>query len=452
MDLRGQTAREAYDGARTLFLGLCSILFFAVFGIADAPWGIIAANLTLGALFWTVLLVVHELGHAAVGALTGTVLRFDVGNGRALIDTTIRGVRVIIRPIPLEGRVHAVVRGARWWRSRRAAVYAAGVAAEWLVVLGALLLLSDEAITRPSSAEIAPFTMLLFMTIVGTGFNLLPAVVVQDGFEMITDGLGVIESLTLSAERAEELRRMAEPAEVVSALMDGDVAEAERMLAMATTSDPQLIDALRGLLPLAHGAIPAERSREWSDPASAALFDTLRAGLAAAVALKTWRAGHEIGPLLAWWMGFEPEEPLLQLLTARQESRDGAAQNGLDRLDVLLGRDALPEPFRPLVEYERVWLTLLLGGEPDVEALRSQIDGPNSAIVRPTLGAALVARGQPGDGLPLLDTPYAGELPADAARRLAWTARGLRMLGRHEEAGTVGAAARALDAGSPHHD
>ena len=453
MDLRGQTAREAYDGARTLFLGGCSILFFVVFGIADAPWGIIAANLALGAVFWTLLLVVHELGHAVVGALTGTVLQFDVGNGEAVIDTTIRGVRVVIRPIPLEGRVHAVVRGRRWWRARRAAVYAAGVAAEWLVVGVALLVLSEEAITRPSSAEIAPFTMLLFMTIVGTGFNLLPAVIVQDGFEMITDGLGVIESLTLSAEEAEELRRLAEPGAVIGALLDGDVAEAERLIDRADGTDPQMVAALRQLLPLARGELPAEGPPDWDDPSTGALFDKLRTGTAAALALKWQRTGGDLHGLLSWWQGFEADAPLLHLLLARQADRVGASAEGLARLDALLEREDLPPEFRPLVEIEAVWIAIRAGALDRLEALearmRAFLDGGAAVLARPALGALLVERGQPEEALPLLDTPYAGELPADGARRFALVARGLEQLGRRGDADEVAAAARELDPTSP---
>ena len=352
LDLRSQTAREAYEGIRVLFLGACTVLFYEVFRAADAPWAILAGNLALGAVFWTVLLVVHELGHAAVGALTGTVLRFDVGNGRALVDTTIRGVRVVIRPFPLEGRVHAIVRGRRLWRARRAAVYVAGVTVEWLVVGVALLLLSDEMLTRPSSSELAPFTMLLFTTIVGTGFNLLPGIVDRDGLEMITDGLGVLEALTMSAEEAESLRRMAEPGEFVGALLAGDAEEAARMLDLAAVSDPELIDALRDLLPLARRERPPQVDRVFRDDANRELFEGLRGGLAAALALETQRAGGPLDELLEWWQGFAPDEPLLILLRARQSARRGEAGAGVEALTALLASPDLPRDFAPLVSIE----------------------------------------------------------------------------------------------------
>jgi len=453
LDLRSQTAREAYEGIRVLFLGACTVLFYEVFRAADAPWAVLAGNLALGAVFWTVLLVVHELGHAVVGALTGTVLRFDVGNGRALVDTTIRGVRVVIRPFPLEGRVHAIVRGRRLWRARRAAVYVAGVTAEWLVVGVALLLLSDEMLTRPSSSELAPFTMLLFTTIVGTGFNLLPGIVDRDGLEMITDGLGVLEALTMSAEEAESLRRMAEPGEFVGALLAGDAEEAARMLDLAAVSDPELIDALRDLLPLARRERPPQVDRVFRDEANRELFEGLRGGLAAALALQTQRAGGPLDELLEWWQGFAPDEPLLILLRARQSARHGEARAGVEALTTLLASADLPRDFAPLVSIERAWLAiaaervdLLADLE---EELAPWVDGPNATLVRPIVGALQVARGRPDGAVPLLDTPYAGELPQDGARRIAMVARALAQQGRGAAADQAREAARQLDPGCP---
>ncbi len=402
-DLRNHTAREAYDGVRGLFLTVCTVLFFVGFGIADAPWGIVFANLALGALFWTLLLVVHELGHAIAGALTGTVLRFDVGSGPVLVQTRIRGVDVTIRPVPSEGSVLAVVRGPRWWRTRRAGVLLAGVGAEWLVLLGAFLLLPAAALHSAPSAQVAPFTMLLFTTLVGTGFNLLPGVFTRDGVELVTDGLGILETLSLSVQDVDNLRLRADVAFFVTALVEGDAEAAERMLQLASAADTAAIDGLRSLLPLARD-LPAE---PWEGHARAGeqtreTFELARSHALPAVLLRVRHAGGDPTALLAYWASFEPDEPLLHLNQAMHAVRRGDAAGALRHAEALLERPDLPVGVRALAEIEAAWLAVAADAQHAwpvaIERLQFLASGPLGPLAQSGLGAVLVANGRWADG------------------------------------------------------
>lgn len=453
-DLRAQTAREAYDGVRGLFLTVCTVLFYVVFGIADAPWGILIANLALGALFWTLLLVVHELGHALVGALTGTVLRFDVGSGPVLIQTEIRGVMVTVRPVPSEGSVLAIVRGRRWWRTRRSAVLVAGVAAELLLLGVVALALPTEALQSAPAVQVAPFTMLLFTTLVGTGFNLLPGVFTRDGVELVTDGLGILETLSLSPTDVDKLRLRADVAFFVTALVDGDAEAAERMLEIASDADTEAIQGLRRLLPLARDLPPDpwEAQGEASDETRETV-DLARSHALPAVVLRVRRAGGDPSALLAYWATFEPEEPLLWLHQAMHAGRGGDRGEALRRAEALLERDDLEEGLRGLAGIEAAWLAVAADARHAfpvaLERLQALARGPLGPLARSALGAVLVASGRAKDGVKLLQAGEDGA-PIDRARQLALLARGLTALGREAEADSALDEARRLDPQSPH--
>ncbi len=71
--------------------------------------------------------VSHELSHAGLARLVGCdVAAICVGAGRILFDRDIRGVRVLIKAMPLGGYVQNIHRSARGYRWRQATISAAG--------------------------------------------------------------------------------------------------------------------------------------------------------------------------------------------------------------------------------------------------------------------------------------------------------------------------------------
>ncbi len=71
--------------------------------------------------------VSHELSHASLARLVGCdVMTICIGAGRILFDRDVRGVRLLVKAIPIGGYVQNVHRGEKGYRWRQAIISAAG--------------------------------------------------------------------------------------------------------------------------------------------------------------------------------------------------------------------------------------------------------------------------------------------------------------------------------------
>ncbi len=152
-------------------------------------------------VFWTIMLVVHELGHAGMAKLLGWhVGRISIGFGPELWSGRMGQTKISLRLIPVEGYVlpaPASARGARW---KSALIYAAGPGAE-LIILALLIawLGADTVFSDSPSAGAVALKTLAIVIIWGAGFNLLPFSVNGGA----SDGLGILLSPFMTRETIE---------------------------------------------------------------------------------------------------------------------------------------------------------------------------------------------------------------------------------------------------------
>jgi Peptidase family M50 len=211
-------------------------------------------------VFWVLMLVLHELGHAVVARLLGWRVReIVIGFGRELWQWQIGETRLRVKLAPVEGYVLPAPVNAERVRLKSALFYAAGPGAELLLLGIVLLVFGWDAVFGPSVTmlEIA-LKSLAVVIIIGAGFNLLPFR--TDG--AVSDGLGILSS-PFTSRQAIELRLLTfEMREVQERLLDGDTAGALRLVHACRDRFPDdvALHALHALVLSADGQV--ERARE----------------------------------------------------------------------------------------------------------------------------------------------------------------------------------------------
>lgn len=128
----------------------------------------------------------HELSHASLARLVGCdVMAICIGAGRILFDRDVRGVRVLIKAIPLGGYVQNVHRGAGGYRWRQAIISAAGPVENFAL---AIMFATFFPITHPTVVLNLAMGLL----------NLVPIskYIPEAGMRIGTDGYQFIQVLT----------------------------------------------------------------------------------------------------------------------------------------------------------------------------------------------------------------------------------------------------------------
>lgn len=205
---------------RLIVIAIGSVIFgaFALDVLSNFSWMKAGAFVMLVA--WFGLIVVHELGHAFMAAGLGwRVCRIVIGVGAPVARFRIWGVPVQISRYPVGGHVVPAptsIVGARW---KSTLVFAAGPAAELLVVALIVLVVGPERILAPPndfmtlSAQAVAVAALL-----GAVFNLIP-IPTREG--QATDGLGMILSSSLPDEVFEERLALPYTTQAESLLLSG---------------------------------------------------------------------------------------------------------------------------------------------------------------------------------------------------------------------------------------
>ena len=158
-------------------------------------------------VFWVPMLVIHELGHAAMAWFLGWhVGEIVIGMGRAVKSFWLGGAYVEIRMLPLTGFVRSVPRDLKWPRLKLALIYLAGPGIEFVVALTLLVIVGSEAMFSASNdyGIIAIETCALVSTI-GTVMNIIPQIARTPEGWLANDGLGFFRSFFLPIEVFESM-------------------------------------------------------------------------------------------------------------------------------------------------------------------------------------------------------------------------------------------------------
>jgi hypothetical protein len=143
-----------------------------------------------------VLLVIHELGHAAMAAALGwKICRVVIGYGRPLLRLHVGDVPTEIRLLPIAG--HVLPAPLRLVRPRleNVLIYAAGPGAEVLLVLLLASLVGFDTLLEPAgSLAIIAVQSVALLVAIDVFTNLVPLPVQADGASVWTDGLGMLAS------------------------------------------------------------------------------------------------------------------------------------------------------------------------------------------------------------------------------------------------------------------
>jgi tetratricopeptide (TPR) repeat protein len=218
-------------------------------------------------LFWIPMLAVHELGHAVVAkALGWRVREIVIGFGRTLWQWQIGETVIKLKLAPVEGYVLPAPVEPRKTRLKSALIYAAGPAAEFLVLIILLLAFGwDTVFNSSDQVSLIALKTMAVVIIVGAGFNLLPFR--SEG--AVSDGLGIISSAFITDEAIETRLLTFELREIESLLEKGRANDALLKLTPLLERFPKNL-----VLQLAHGTALSLSGRE--DDAR----DYIRQGLA----------------------------------------------------------------------------------------------------------------------------------------------------------------------------
>ncbi len=188
------------------------------------------------ALAWVPLLVLHELGHALAARAVGwRVSEIVIGFGRELARYRFGQTRIRIKAAPLEGYVvpsPVDIRGARF---KSAWIYAAGPGIELLFVGLCWLIVGDGLLQRTEHLGMLALQSACVAALMGAAFNLLPYI---SGAHM-SDGLGVIASLSTSDENFRAHLAAPFAAEAVRALHREQFDKAEQWVSYGLERYPE---------------------------------------------------------------------------------------------------------------------------------------------------------------------------------------------------------------------
>ena len=152
-------------------------------------------------LAWFPLIGLHELGHALVAkALGWDVEEIVIGFGPPALRLALFGIPCTIKMYPLGGYVRPVATRLEGVRVKSALVYLAGPGAELLLVAVLLAIFGVDGLTeRTDVVPIIACQAAAVAALLGACINLVPRAITTDRGEGLTDGMGVIASLTRSA-------------------------------------------------------------------------------------------------------------------------------------------------------------------------------------------------------------------------------------------------------------
>jgi hypothetical protein len=221
---------ERLQGAdRVIIIAIGAIIFggFALDLLVDFAW--LKAGALVMFFAWVGLIVVHELGHAAMAAALGwRVCRIVIGMGKPLLRFRAFGVPIQICRYPVGGHVvpaPLTADGAGW---KSSLIYMAGPGAELLVLLALLALFGFEQLTgTPTSFLVLSAQATALAAILGVVFNLIPLTTREGG---ITDGLGIVLSPWLSQESFQERQALPFTTAAESLLLAGRPGRAAEVL------------------------------------------------------------------------------------------------------------------------------------------------------------------------------------------------------------------------------
>lgn len=384
---RCAAARRA-SNLKTIFLFYVAVTGLSVWLATQGRWSL----LNLCAAFWMmiVLILPHELGHAATAALLGArVFSISIGMwGETVFERTRRGIRWEVKAFPLGGLTVAGDPREELFRLRRFLIVMGGPLVNLVLMTAALHVLSME---RPLEIRLRDAFQPGALFVVANGLvlaaNLVPYRAATPFGPAPNDGLAL---LTLPFLRRADLDKHL----AGYYGLEGEASRRQRRFAEA---------------------------RDWFArgcerfPAHALLRNNL------AVTLLDLHDGAGARPHLLALAGREPLDPRLRPIVF----------NNLAAADLLIGRPDL------LVEADRY----------SEEALRH---APWLPAVRGTRGGALVETGKLDEGLALLRGAIdAVKDPAQKTILVCYIAMGERRKGNADEARRCLETARALDPECP---
>jgi hypothetical protein len=150
-------------------------------------------------LFWPVLLVLHETGHALVASLLGwEVRRVVIGFNKEVWRFHIGGVPILIKLIPLGGYVLPAPRNLSAPRLKLALIYLAGPGIELLLLAVLVGVLGLPLFLTPSEDYgVIALQALAVVILFGVVLNLIPVPYRDGNRTTVSDGLGFFRSFTL---------------------------------------------------------------------------------------------------------------------------------------------------------------------------------------------------------------------------------------------------------------
>jgi Peptidase family M50 len=150
-------------------------------------------------LFWPLLLILHEAGHALMSDLLNwEVRRMVIGFNKEVWRFRFRGVPIIIKLIPVGGYIISAPRNLSHPRLKSALIYLAGPGIELLLLAGLVGGFGLPLFLTPSEDYGVIALQALAVAIVwGAVTNLLPLPYDNNGRWSWSDGLGFIRSFSL---------------------------------------------------------------------------------------------------------------------------------------------------------------------------------------------------------------------------------------------------------------
>lgn len=153
-------------------------------------------------VFWAIMLVWHELGHAMMARLLGWhVGEISIGFGPRLWAGHVGRTRLSVRLVPIEGYVLPAPANTQGARLKSALIYAAGPGSE-LLLLGAMIAFLgwDTVFNDASTPGPIALKTLAIVIIWGAGLNLIPFSIGGG----VSDGLGILLAPFLTRETIEQ--------------------------------------------------------------------------------------------------------------------------------------------------------------------------------------------------------------------------------------------------------
>jgi len=255
-DRRPKEEPHATTGGERLFLfGFCALFVLGMFGEVFHEFSPNRLSFFFFLLFWCVLTIAHEAGHALVANFLGwRVDEVRLGFGPVLGRYNVMGLPVEMRAFPIVGLVQVVPQSLEYAKFKNMLIYAAGPGVElglaWLVGAG----IGWDVVFLPNdSLPVIAGQSLMVAAVLGAGLNLFPFSP-QPG--VITDGLGIILSPFWSRADYEALMVRPVLVEGERLIEEGELEEAQTLFERAVEVRPDII-----LLHLGLGRVCVKQGR-----------------------------------------------------------------------------------------------------------------------------------------------------------------------------------------------